>query len=204
MADSSLAPQIQIHNLVKQYNNKASVKPAVNDLNFTLYESQITTLLGHNGSGKSTTVSLLTGLFAPTSGDCVIYGHSIVSHPTEARCSVGICSQQNILFDRLTVLETIFFFRRIKGVRSNLAEVRAHAEEIGLHDFFHTTASSLSGGNKRKLSLAIALCGDPKFLILDEPTSGMDPSSRRACWDVLRKKRSGRVILLTTHFMGRS
>jgi ABC-type Na+ transport system ATPase subunit NatA len=118
-------------------------------------------------AGKTTAVSLLTGLFPPTSGDCIIYGDSIVSDLVKARRSIGICPQENILFDRLTVFETITFFRRIKGIRSKRADVKAQAEEVGLNDFFHTTASALSGGNKRKLSLAIALCGDPKFLVLD-------------------------------------
>ena len=94
-------------------------------------------------------------------------------HETDlARQSVGICFQQNVLFERLTVREHIFFFQRIKGKHPNAKEVEALAEEIGLNDFLHTTAGALSGGNKRKLCVAVALCGNPRFLILDEPTSG--------------------------------
>jgi ABC-type multidrug transport system ATPase subunit len=143
----------------------------------------------------------LTGLFPPISGDCIIYGRSIVDDLQEARQSIGICPQHNVLFDCLTVSEHLAFFMRIKGIRPNSAKVRSHAEEIGLTDYISTTSSALSGGNKRKLSVAIALSGDPSVLVLDEPTSAMDPHSRRAVWELLRAKRKGRVTLLTTHFM---
>ena len=135
-------------------------------------ESQITCLLGHNGAGKTSTISVLTGLYPPTSGDCFIYGSSIVHDADRARQSMGICPQHNVLFDRLTVTEHIAFFQKIKGIRPSKSGLRERAEEIGLGEYLRTTSSALSGGNKRKLSVAIALCGDPKFLLLDEPTSG--------------------------------
>ena len=201
MNGSGLNATVQIQNLVKRYTKNPDIPPAVNHLNLSMYESQITCLLGHNGAGKTSTMSVLTGLYAPTSGDCNIYGHSIVNQPDAARQSMGICPQHNVLFERLTVAEHIAFFQRIKGIRPTVVGVKARADEIGLADFTHTTSSALSGGNKRKLSVAIALCGDPAFLLLDEPTSGMDPASRRSCWELLRRKRQGRVTLLTTHFM---
>lgn len=114
---------------------------------------------------------------------------------------MGICPQHNILFDQLTVTEHLSFFQRIKGIKPTRSSLRQSAQEIGLGDYLRTTSIALSGGNKRKLSLAIALCGDPQFLMLDEPTSGMDVASRRNCWELLRKKRQGRVTLLTTHFL---
>lgn len=217
-------PGVEIRGLVKRFGGKKNQVVAVNNLNLTLYQSQITTLLGHNGAGesaqarvpfcrsrpslvvalltgKTTTVSMLTGLLPPTSGDCSIYGKSIVHNQTEARQSIGICPQQNTLFDRLSVYEHIFMFQRITGVAVNASTVRKHAEELGLGQYLFTTADALSGGNKRKLSVAIALSGDPKLVVLDEPSSGMDPKARRGIWEVLRKKRAGRVILLTTHFM---
>lgn len=202
MNDVSLIPRVQIKNLVKQYfKGKTAYPPAVDGLNLTMYESQISTLLGHNGSGKTTTVSVMTGLFPPTSGDCMLYGNSIVHNKHEARQSLGICPQHNILFGDLTVYEHLAFFMRIKGLHPDKSKILGHAAEIGLTDYISTTASALSGGNKRKLSVAVALCGDPDVLILDEPTSAMDPHSRRAVWELLRAKKKGRVTLLTTHFM---
>jgi ABC-type multidrug transport system ATPase subunit len=114
---------------------------------------------------------------------------------------MGVCPQHNVLFDSLTVTEHLSFFQKIKGLKPSHGGLRQSAQEIGLGDYLRTTSSALSGGNKRKLSLAIALCGDPQFLLLDEPTSGMDVASRRNCWELLRKKRQGRVTLLTTHFL---
>ncbi len=189
--------KVLISNLVKIYNPKKP--PAVNNLNLSMYESEITCLLGHNGAGKSSTISVLTGLYPPTKGDCIIYNKSIIHDLALVRLSMGVCPQQNVLFHNLTVLEHLRFFERIKGVSSHGLEDRAR--EVGLGDFLNTKAGQLSGGNKRKLQLAIALAGEPKIVLLDEPTSGMDPYSRRATWDLLRKKRRGRIILLTTHFM---
>eukprot|EP00551_Chaetoceros_affinis_P007272 CAMPEP_0203672206 /NCGR_PEP_ID=MMETSP0090-20130426/7774_1 /ASSEMBLY_ACC=CAM_ASM_001088 /TAXON_ID=426623 /ORGANISM="Chaetoceros affinis, Strain CCMP159" /LENGTH=2044 /DNA_ID=CAMNT_0050537473 /DNA_START=44 /DNA_END=6178 /DNA_ORIENTATION=- len=189
--------KLRIENLVKIYNPKKP--PAINNLNLSTYDSEITCLLGHNGAGKSSTISVLTGLYPPTSGDCTIYGKSILNDMQECRQSMGICPQQNVLFNNLTVLEHLQFFERIKGVSES--DVKERAKEVGLGDFFHTKAGQLSGGNKRKLQLAIALAGEPKLVLLDEPTSGMDPYSRRSTWELLRHKRRGRIILLTTHFM---
>ncbi|KAL7574063.1 hypothetical protein ACA910_015641 [Epithemia clementina (nom. ined.)] len=202
--DHRLTPCVVARDLYKVYSSnykRGKVIPAVNHLDLTLYESQITTLLGHNGAGKTTTISLLTGLYQPTSGDATIYGHSITKNVEAARLSIGICPQQNVLFEHLTVEEHIYFFQRLKGIRPTEQEARRMAHEIGLDDFFHVKSSALSGGNKRKLCVAAALCGDPKFLVLDEPTSGMDPGARRRTWEVLRKRRRGRATLLCTHFM---
>lgn len=112
-------------------------------------------------------MSVLTGLYPPTSGDCTIYGKSIVHNLMEARESIGICPQHNVLFDCLTVYEHIAFFQRIKGIRPTAVRIRALADEIGLTEYLRTSSSALSGGNKRKLSVAIALCGNPRVLVLD-------------------------------------
>jgi len=119
----------------------------------------------------------------------------------EARQSMGICPQHNVLFPELTVSEHLDFFNRIKGISTGKKSIQKAAKEVGLGDKMETLSGALSGGMKRKLSVAISLCGDPKFLLLDEPTSGMDPYSRRATWELLRKSKKGRVTLLTTHFM---
>jgi len=200
-------PTVLIKNLVKKYDKM--IYPAVNNLTLAMGESEIICLLGHNGAGKSSTISILTGLYPPSSGDCFIYGKSIVNDIANARKSMGVCPQQNVIFDDLTVFEHFVFFERMRGVRRDCFtfsftrkdSIIARANEIGLIDHLYTRAGNLSGGNKRKLCLAIALIGEPKFLLLDEPTSGMDPASRRVIWELLRNKRKGRTILLTTHFM---
>jgi len=194
-----MKPKVKIINLVKRYSG--SFENAVDDLTFELFEDQITCLLGHNGAGKSSTISMLTGLSPPTSGDCLLYGNSIVRSPALARQSMGICPQQNIIFEDLTVYEHIKLFQRIKGISSSKDTILQSVIDVGLEKKLHTVSKALSGGMKRKLCCAIALVGDPKFVLLDEPTSGMDPHSRRSIWKLLRQKKKGRVILLTTHFM---
>jgi ATP-binding cassette, subfamily A (ABC1), member 3 len=115
----------------------------------------------------------------------------------------GICPQHNVLFPFLTVKEHLMFFGRIKGLGGShlIDSVNQSIEDVGLVEKRDVLSSALSGGMKRKLSLAMALIGDPKFVLLDEPTSGMDPYSRRSTWELLQKSKAGRVILLTTHFM---
>ena len=125
------------------------------------------------GAGKSTCLGVLTGMITPTAGDCLIGGRSIVREPNATRHSLGYCPQDSVLFDKLTVCEHIWFFMSIKGMLASDKEIKRHAQEVGLAENYLTTADSLSGGNQRKLSLAIAFCGDPQLLVLDEPTSGM-------------------------------
>jgi len=197
--DASFVAQVQINSLTKQYASAPS--PAVDDLSLNMYEDQIMCLLGHNGAGKTTTISVLTGLYPASSGDCNIYGNSISNALSSVRHSMGICPQHNILFPELTVSEHIIFFNAIKGVFPPPPAVETAAQEVGLGDKLSALSNTLSGGMKRKLSVCISLCGNPKFLLLDEPTSGMDPYSRRATWELLRKSKKGRVTLLTTHFM---
>ena len=176
---------------------------AVSSLDLTFYEGQITALLGHNGAGKTTTISMLTGLIAPTSGDCLMYGLSIVEDMHLIRKSMGVCSQQDVLFDRLSVHEHLTLYANLKGVPKDEleSEVSRYEEQIGLTEKRHTFASALSGGQKRKLCVALALIGGSRIVFLDEPTSGMDPFSRRNLWEILRLNKEGRVIIFTTHYM---
>ena len=123
-------------------------------------------------AGKSTTMSIMTGLYDASSGDVNLYGKSIKEQIGECRQLIGLCPQQNILFDNLTVMEHLTLFERLNGQSPTKDSIIAKAEEVGLGDFLYTRSSKLSGGNKRKLCLGIALCGDKRVLILDEPTSG--------------------------------
>lgn len=146
---------------------------------------------------------MLTGLIQPTSGDVLIRNNLISTDLTKIRQNLGICPQHDILFPELTVMEHLQIFGSFKGISSENIDIAAEKMiiEVGLTEKKNSKTSTLSGGQKRKLSLAIALLGDSKIIILDEPTSGMDPYSRRSTWNIIQKNKKGRVILLTTHFM---
>ncbi|KAM6962503.1 phospholipid-transporting ATPase ABCA1 [Aplochiton taeniatus] len=192
---------VALRNLVKIY--KHGSKLAVNHLNLKFYEGQITSFLGHNGAGKTTTISILTGLFPPTSGTVYIKGMDIRTDMDIIRKTLGVCPQHNILFDILTVEEHVWFYGRLKGLCG--AEVRKEMdsllEDVGLLQKRHEQTRNLSGGMKRKLSVAIAFVGGSKVVVLDEPTAGVDPYSRRGIWDLLLKYRKDRTIILSTHYM---
>ncbi|GBL93401.1 ATP-binding cassette sub-family A member 2 [Araneus ventricosus] len=195
---SNLPLGVCIENLVKEY--KSGNKIAVNRLSLNLYENQITSFLGHNGAGKTTTMSILTGLFPPSSGYATIYGHDIRTEMDFIRQSMGMCPQHNVLFEELTVEEHLWFYASLKG--SDLAEeMDKMIQDLNLPLKRHSKVNVLSGGMKRKLSVAIAFVGGSRVVILDEPTAGVDPYSRRAIWDLILKYKSGRTILLSTHHM---
>ncbi|MGH0142230.1 UNVERIFIED_CONTAM: hypothetical protein FKN15_019870 [Acipenser sinensis] len=180
-----------VEDMVKIYQDGKKV--AVDGLTLGFYEGQITSFLGHNGAGKTTTMSILTGLFPPTSGTAYILGKDIRSDLSAIRKNLGVCPQHNVLFDQLTVEEHIWFYARLKGLSE--AEVKVEMEQIvvdvGLPDKRKAKTSQLSGGMQRKLSVALAFVGGSKVVILDEPTAGVDPYSRRGIWDLLLKYRHG-------------
>ncbi|KFP09539.1 ATP-binding cassette sub-family A member 3, partial [Egretta garzetta] len=205
---ADLVSGIKIKHLSKVFKVGNKMKEAVKDLTVNMYEGQITVLLGHNGAGKTTTLSMLTGLHSPTSGQAYINGYEISQDMVlsgRARRSLGLCPQHDVLFDNMTVEEHLHFYAGLKGYPpSKCPEEISHILRIlNLEDKRRSLTKALSGGMKRKLSIGIALIGDSKasVVMLDEPTSGMDPASRRATWDLLQQQRSNRTILLTTHFM---
>ncbi|XP_069922915.1 ATP-binding cassette sub-family A member 2 isoform X2 [Oryctolagus cuniculus] len=190
-----------VDKLTKVYKNDK--KMALNKLSLNLYENQVVSFLGHNGAGKTTTMSILTGLFPPTSGSATIYGHDIRTEMDAIRKNLGMCPQHNVLFDRLTVEEHLWFYSRLKSMAP--AEIRKEMdkmiEDLELSNKRHSLVQTLSGGTKRKLSVAIAFVGGSRAVILDEPTAGVDPYARRAIWDLILKYKPGRTILLSTHHM---
>uniref|UniRef100_A0A8C2XMN0 P-type phospholipid transporter n=1 Tax=Cyclopterus lumpus TaxID=8103 RepID=A0A8C2XMN0_CYCLU len=186
---------VSVRNLVKIY--KKGAKLAVNHLNLKFYEGQITSFLGHNGAGKTTTISVLTGLFPPTSGTVYINGLDIRHDMDIIRRTLGVCPQHNVLFDILTVEEHVWFYGCLKGLSE--AEVKAELDTL-LEDVGLLRGSQLCG-MQRKLSVAIAFVGGSKVVVLDEPTAGVDPYSRRGIWDLLLKYRKDRTIILSTHYM---
>ncbi|XP_077380165.1 retinal-specific phospholipid-transporting ATPase ABCA4 isoform X2 [Festucalex cinctus] len=197
----SLELGVRIQELVKVFPGGS--RPAVDHLSLNFYEGQITSFLGHNGAGKTTTLSILTGLFPPTSGSAYIYGRDIRTDMDVVRSSLGMCPQYNILFNHLTVEEHILFYSLLKGRTQAEAqkEVEDMLVDLGLPHKRDEEAQNLSGGMQRKLSVAMAFVGGSKVVILDEPTSGVDPYSRRSIWDLLLKYRSGRTVILSTHHM---
>ncbi|XP_046856235.1 phospholipid-transporting ATPase ABCA3-like [Xenia sp. Carnegie-2017] len=202
-APQGLDVGIDIKNLVKIYDGVTGKKVAVDDVTLKIFEGQITVVFGHNGAGKSSLMSVLTGFYSPSQGTAVVNGYDIRTSMDGVRSSLGLCPQHDVLFDRLTVKEHLWFFGKLKGLSSDEidSEVVKMMESIKLADKANAQTRYLSGGMKRKLSLGVALIGKTKVLMLDEPTSGMDPSARRFTWELLEKYRDGRTILLTTHSM---
>ncbi|XP_054008556.1 cholesterol transporter ABCA5-like isoform X3 [Hylaeus anthracinus] len=197
---------IRIVGLYKSYHKcrKPEIK-AVDGINLTIYEGQITAILGHNGAGKTSLFNILTGLTAPTAGTALIFGYDVrdSNDMQMIRSMTGVCPQHDILFDLLTPREHLEFFAAVRGIPKGMIEheVQKTLKDIDLNEQADTFAKHLSGGQKRKLSVGIAIIGDPKIIILDEPTAGVDPYSRRQMWSFLQSRRHGKVILLTTHFM---
>jgi ATP-binding cassette, subfamily A (ABC1), member 5 len=171
---------IKIVDLVKVFNANCCDKEkvtAVNGINLTIYEGQITAILGHNGAGKSTLFNILTGLTSPTLGTAYIFGYDIRNHAdmTMIRRMTGVCPQHDILFEELTPREHLHFFAAVRGIlHSEIeSEVAKTMKECDLNENCDRIVKHLSGGQKRKLSVAIAIIGDPRIIIFDEPTAGV-------------------------------
>ncbi|KAG6447126.1 ATP-binding cassette sub-family A member 2 [Manduca sexta] len=176
---------------------------AVDNLSLKIYDDQITVLLGHNGAGKSTTMAMLTGNLQATHGSVTVAGYDVATQGNYARAHLGFCPQHNVLFNELTVREHLEFFARLKGFTGDelYQEIDNLIEKLELQDKRDYQSQGLSGGQKRRLSVGIALSSAARVVLLDEPTSGMDPASRRALWDLLQREKKGRSMILTTHFM---
>eukprot|EP00051_Salpingoeca_urceolata_P015767 m.206008 g.206008 ORF g.206008 m.206008 type:complete len:2576 (+) comp18495_c0_seq1:570-8297(+) len=163
----------------------------------------ITVLLGHNGAGKTTLMSILCGLFPPTSGSVRVDGMDVTQDTALIRKSLGFCPQHNVLFDDLSCLEHLMFTARVKGLSWPTArqEAEKFLRDVNLWKARDTLSSNLSGGMKRKLSLCMAFIGGSKVVILDEPSAGLDPGARHDCWDLLLRFRKDRAVLVSTHYM---
>lgn len=175
---------------------------AVDNITFGVPKGETFALLGPNGAGKSTTIGVIRGDTRPSenTSDVLIEGVSIVSNRADARSNLGVCPQFDAM-DQMTTTEHLVFYARARGVRDVKHNVTQVLHAVGLIDFKDRMAAKLSGGNKRKLSLGIALMGNPSVLILDEPSSGMDAASKRVMWQTLTSISSGRSLVLTTHSM---
>ena len=194
-----------VDDVSKEYDATCFSRPrqALQNVSFVAEPHQVTGLLGHNGAGKSTMMSIIAGLFPPTSGTAYVDGYSIRNEIDDVHQRLGICMQSNCLWPTLTVNEHLQFCGALRGLEQRLVEEETTVllSALKLLDKRHTKSSVLSGGMKRKLSVAMAFFGKPSVVILDEPTAGMDPSARRLTWDLILARRAGCTVLLSTHHM---
>lgn len=192
--------RIVLENLVKVFGNETEV-PAVNKLSLRIREKEIFALLGHNGAGKTTTISMLIGMLSSTSYDVAeVLGYDLNTDLNLIRHHIGICPQFDVLFDDLSARQHLELYAAIKGKRLTDANDLLMKLKLPTDD---QKASTFSGGMKRRLSVGNAIVGDSPILFLDEPSSGLDPLSRRQLWELLREEKNakGKTIVLTTHFM---
>jgi ABC-2 type transport system ATP-binding protein len=187
---------IQCRDLRKTYDGKVE---AVRGLNLEIQTGECFGLLGPNGAGKTTTIEILEGLLEPTSGEVSILGHSWRKNAREMREWLGISLQETRLSEKLSVRETVELFASFYREPRSCDEV---LEQLQLTEKADAWVGKLSGGQRQRLAVATALVCNPKILFLDEPTTGLDPQSRRQLWDIVREfQRAGGTVLLTTHYM---
>jgi ABC-2 type transport system ATP-binding protein len=195
MPEIATKSALRVHQLRKAYKDVV----AVDGLDLEVQAGECFGLLGPNGAGKTTTVEICEGLTEPDSGEVEVLGRRWLSDAAELRQRLGIQLQDTQLSEKLTVFETVRLFRSFFRQGAGAAEVIARVQ---LEEKKNSRVGDLSGGQKQRLALACALVGDPDFLFLDEPTTGLDPQARRQLWDLIEEFRtSGRTILLTTHYM---
>ena len=187
---------IECRDLRKTYDGKVE---AVRGLNLEIHAGECFGLLGPNGAGKTTTIEILEGLLEATAGEVTILGQTWKSHARELREQIGISLQETRLSEKLTVCETVDLFASFYSEPRPTSEVLA---ALQLEEKADSWVGKLSGGQKQRLAVATALVGSPKLLFLDEPTTGLDPQSRRQLWEIIREfQRGGGTVLLTTHYM---
>ena len=192
---TSAIPALRVQGLRKSYSDVV----AVDGLDLEVHSGECFGLLGPNGAGKTTTVEICEGLNTPDSGEVLVLGRHWGHQDRELRQRLGISLQETQFSEKLTVDETVQLFRSFYDRGPSPAEVIAMVQ---LQEKAQSRVGSLSGGQKQRLALACALVGDPELLFLDEPTTGLDPQSRRQLWELIERfKADGRSILLTTHYM---
>ena len=191
---------LQVQNLVKNYGDFKAVK----GVSFDIEEGEIFSLLGPNGAGKTTTISMLSTLYAPTSGDATIGGHSITKNPMGVRGIIGVVPQDLALYEDLTARENLIFWGQMYNLSGKALHARVDEvlEQIGLTDKAKDRVKTYSGGMKRRVNIGVGLLHKPRLLFMDEPTVGIDPQSRRAILDTVKDlNKQGMTLLYTTHYM---
>ena len=190
---------IEIRDLTKQYRDVT----AVSGLTLSIHAGELFSLLGVNGAGKTTTIKMLSCLTAPTSGDALLCGHSIVKEASQVKSVIAVSPQETAVAPHLTVRENLELMAGVHGFsRQKSADAcDAMIQRLDLSSVARKAAGKLSGGWQRRLSIAMALISEPKILFLDEPTLGLDVLARSELWDVIRELKGKSTIILTTHYM---
>jgi len=199
MSDSSNGYTVEVENLAKHYPPNIR---AVDDISFRIKRGIVFSMLGPNGAGKTTTVEILEGLRNPTSGKVNVMGQNILKSYSKIRKNVGILPQDFEPFDLLRPVEAVSYWANLFSINITKKEVNRRIDEVNLTDRKNIMAKKLSGGEKRKLGIAMSLVNDPELLFLDEPTTGLDPKARRDIWKLIEDvSRRGSTVLLTTHYL---
>jgi ABC-2 type transport system ATP-binding protein len=189
---------------VKQLEKKYGDFTAVKGISFDIKEGEIFSLLGPNGAGKTTTISMLSTLYAPTSGEATIGGHSVTREAMAVRNLIGVVPQELALYDDLSARENLIFWGQMYGLAGRALRTRVEEvlEQIDLADKARNRVKTYSGGMKRRVNIGVGLLHKPSLLFMDEPTVGIDPQSRRAILDSVKAlNQQGMTVLYTTHYM---
>jgi len=196
--EQSSSAVIKVEHLSKTFGKIS----AVDDLSFEVRQGEIFGFLGPNGAGKTTTLSIMEGLLRADRGQIYILGMDIKRQVKEIKRRIGVQLQSTSLLPDLTVFEQIKLFAQLYGFQPDGDEILSLLEQVGLTEKTYAVPGNLSGGQRQRLSLAIALINHPEIIFLDEPTTGLDPQSRRNLWDIVRElQNQGKTIVLTTHYM---
>jgi len=190
---------IDVRGLCKRYPPNIT---AVDDISFSIERGRIYSILGPNGAGKTTTVEILEGLRVPTSGEVTVLGSDALRNYGHIRKKVGVLPQNFEPFDLLTPFEAVKYWSDLFDIPKTRIDIDRLLDEVGLSDRKKVMSKKLSGGEKRKLGIALSMVNDPELLFLDEPTTGLDPKARRDLWELIEKaKKRGATIVLTTHYL---
>ena len=190
---------IEIANLTKKFDQFT----AINDLNFNVREGEVLGFLGPNGAGKSTTMKVITGFLAPSAGTAIIDGFDITENPIQAKGLIGYLPEGAPCYGDMTTLEFLKFVAQIRGYRGEEIVVRIQhvLEEVELQTVSHQTIDTLSKGFKRRVGLAQAIMHDPKVLILDEPTDGLDPNQKFHVRELIKNLARDKIVIISTHIL---
>ena len=188
---------IELKNVVKKYKNKI----VVNNISLNIKEGELFSLLGTNGAGKTTTIKMISTLIRQNSGNIKVLGYDTIEDYTSIRKNINVSPQETAVAMNLTVYENLDFMANVYQIKNKKDKIDELIKTFKLEEVLNQKAKTLSGGNMRKLSIAISLINEPKVLFLDEPTLGLDVLSRKELWNTISSLKGKITIILTTHYM---